>query len=149
MRDRVFAVVAEAPLRIDATVFDKRKLAPSYHQDRSFYEFACFYHFKHVLTQVTDHTDHLLVIGGTIGTRAKQQDLAMALEGVVRRTSIANKTACVAWSAPTDMGLQIADYCCWAIQRKWERKDERSYVLIESRIRSEFEIFRDGRRYYY
>lgn len=28
-------------------------------------------------------------------------------------------------------GLQVADYCCWAIQRKWSRRDERYFALIE------------------
>jgi hypothetical protein len=28
----------------------------------------------------------------------------------------------------SDPCLQVADYCTWAIQRKWERGDERSHV---------------------
>jgi GTP-dependent phosphoenolpyruvate carboxykinase len=46
-------------------------------------------------------------------------------------------------------GLQIADYCNWAIFRKWERGDLRSYELIRSGIRSEFDIFKSGPRHYY
>jgi GTP-dependent phosphoenolpyruvate carboxykinase len=46
-------------------------------------------------------------------------------------------------------GLQVADYCNWAIFRKWERGDLRSYELIRSGIRSEFDIFKSGQRYYY
>lgn len=149
VRDRVFDLIGRETLRIDATVFEKSKLRPAYHQDWSFYEFACFYHFKHVLPQIVDHTDHLLVIGGTIGTRAKKNDLAAALAGVVRRTSIAERTECVSWDASTDAGLQIADYCCWAIQRKWERNDPRSYVLIQSKLGSEFEMFRLGTKHFY
>lgn len=42
-----------------------------------------------------------------------------------------------------------ADFCCWAIQRKWERGDERSYVLIRNKVRSEFEPFRRGQTLYY
>jgi hypothetical protein len=45
--------------------------------------------------------------------------------------------------------LQIADYCNWAIYRKWSRDDLPSYDLIKSAVRSEFEIFRTGTTFYY
>ena len=49
----------------------------------------------------------------------------------------------------SNVDLQIADYCNWAIYRKWSRGDERSYNLIRTAIRSEFDIFRSGSTYYY
>jgi Protein of unknown function (DUF3800) len=45
--------------------------------------------------------------------------------------------------------LQIADYCSWAIFRKWNNGDCRSYDLIKSAIRKEFDIFARGSKYYY
>lgn len=47
--------------------------------------------------------------------------------------------------------LQIADYCTWAIYRKWasDGKDVRSFDLIRSAVRSEFEIFKEGKNVYY
>jgi hypothetical protein len=52
-------------------------------------------------------------------------------------------------ASKSSFGLQVADYCNWAIFRKWERGDTRSYDLIRSRVKSEFEIFRTGTRKYY
>ena len=52
-------------------------------------------------------------------------------------------------ASKSSFGLQVADCCNWAIFRKWERGDTRSYDLISSRMGSEFEIFRTGRRTYY
>jgi len=49
----------------------------------------------------------------------------------------------------SNFDLQIADYCNWAIYRKWDRKDDRSYQRIKPAISSEFEIFRSGTCYYY
>jgi hypothetical protein len=34
----------------------------------------------------------------------------------------------------------VADYCTWAIQRKWEREDNRSQILLNEKIASETEI---------
>ncbi|MDN5882231.1 MAG: DUF3800 domain-containing protein, partial [Nitrosospira sp.] len=45
--------------------------------------------------------------------------------------------------------LQVADYCTWAIYRKWARGDERSYCLIARAIRSEFDIFQSGTHWYF
>jgi hypothetical protein len=55
--------------------------------------------------------------------------------------------------ARTDQCLWVADYCSWAIQRKWERTwqgqpDDRSHKLIAAKIRSEFNIFGAGAKTY-
>ena len=58
-------------------------------------------------------------------------------------------------SAPTNhrsrshYGLQVADYCCWAVFRKWQREETEHYDRIRPAMRSEFDIFRSGTRYYY
>jgi hypothetical protein len=45
--------------------------------------------------------------------------------------------------------LQIADYVTWAVQRKYEQQDDRSYDLIKAKIRSEFKPFEAGPTVYY
>lgn len=45
--------------------------------------------------------------------------------------------------------LQAADYCMWAVYRKWQSGDLRSYRLIEPFIRSEYDIFQNGREHFY
>ncbi len=41
-------------------------------------------------------------------------------------------------------GLQIADYCNWAIYRKWSRGDIQYYNVIEKAIKNELNIFSTG-----
>jgi Protein of unknown function (DUF3800) len=45
--------------------------------------------------------------------------------------------------------LQVADYCAWAIQKKWQSGNLRSYNLIKNRIRNEFDMYRGGEKEYY
>ena len=52
-------------------------------------------------------------------------------------------------SSRAHYGLQIADYFNWAIYRKWEHDDASSHQKIKLQIRSEFDIFKTGTRYYY
>jgi Protein of unknown function (DUF3800) len=40
--------------------------------------------------------------------------------------------------------LQVADYCAWAIYRKWQSDDHRSYIHVQRRIRNEFDLFARG-----
>jgi hypothetical protein len=52
-------------------------------------------------------------------------------------------------AAAADPGIQVADYCAWAIQRKWERGDARSYDLIADKIDHEHEVWRGHTTTYY
>ena len=51
-------------------------------------------------------------------------------------------------------GLQAADYCCWALKKKWgdweNKSDIRPYNEIAHRVKSQLDIFErgDGTKYY-
>ncbi|MEJ2745339.1 MAG: hypothetical protein P8123_06595, partial [bacterium] len=49
----------------------------------------------------------------------------------------------------TDLCNQAADYFGWAIYRKWESGDTRSYNTIRHFVQTEFDMFRKGTMTYY
>jgi len=51
----------------------------------------------------------------------------------------------------SDKNTQIADYCCWAVYRKWTDGEIRPYNAINkgNKIKSEFDIFKTGQTIYY
>jgi len=51
----------------------------------------------------------------------------------------------------SDKNTQIADYCCWAIYRKWTDGEIRPYNAVKegNKIKSEFDIFKAGQTIYY
>jgi len=51
----------------------------------------------------------------------------------------------------SDKNTQIADYCCWAIYRKWTDGEIRPYNAVKkgNKIKSEFDIFKTGNTIYY
>ena len=51
--------------------------------------------------------------------------------------------------AIADPCLQAADYCTWAIQKKWETGNTRSYDLIKNKIVHEYDSFVGGAKHYY
>jgi hypothetical protein len=157
VRDRVFDVLEGADFRIDATIFDKPKVQP--HRRISvdgFYQFAWFYHLRYVAPQViTDPATRLLVVPATIASsKQKQHIFAEAVRSVVSQTVNVAEASCAFWRGQSDPCLWVADYCSWAIQRKWEQTwqggpDVRSYNRIHHHIASEFDIFAPGTKRYY
>jgi hypothetical protein len=86
----------------------------------------------------------------SVGTKKDQAVYTLAVNNVVQQTLGSSvKWVATFKQAATDPCLQVADYCSWAIQRKWERADERSYSLIKDRIRSEFDLWGPGKKHYY
>lgn len=150
VRDRVFDVLQKHQFRIDATVIEKRKAQPQLREsDETFYKYAWFYHMKYVFPRVARKGDELLVITSSIGTKKKHMAFHDAVADVMSQLALGQTVRTTHWPAASDPGLQIADYCCWAIGRKWERGDERSYELICDKIRSEYNLFRIGKTNYY
>ena len=49
----------------------------------------------------------------------------------------------------SSLNLQVADYCNWAIWRKWVNGDSRSYDVIKPCIDAEWNVFKDGKVEYY
>ncbi len=150
IRDRVFAVLEPHNFRVDATILEKRKTNPQIRLSRtSFYHYAWWLHMRYVAPRIASADDQLLVIAASIGTKKELESFRGGVRDVMRQVSPSFTTATAQWPANADTGLQIADYCGWAIQRKWESGDIRSYDLIHDKIRSEFDAFSPGSKYYY
>jgi hypothetical protein len=149
VRNQVFDVLSRHDFQVDSTIFEKRKTQPHLQSEDALYPFAWFFHMKHVAPCVANHDDELMVVGASFATKKKRKVFADAVARVMRETAKCAEVRTACWAAGTDRCLQIADYCSWAIQRKWEQNDLRSHVLITSKIRSEYPIFQLGKTRYY
>ncbi len=145
LRDRIFALIErEGPegMRIDASIFNKSKVAPHLQENElSFYQTAWYLHLKFVAPQIATSGDELLVIAAALGTKSKRAAFHLAVQNVVSQVAENSKYRTAFWPASADPCLQIADYCCWAIQRKWEQNDDRSHIYIKDKIRTEYLFF--------
>lgn len=142
VRDRVFAALVPERFRIDATIIPKRKVQPQVAADEVyFYKLAWYLHLKALAPRILSPGDELLVLASTLGTRKKRRVFHQAVREVVEQTTRGTACQTALWSCASDPCLWVADYCCWAIQRKWERRDSRSHDLIKDKIQSEYEAF--------
>lgn len=150
VRDEVFAILQRHKFSIDSTVLEKRKAQPQVRTDQpTFYRYAWYYHARHLLPKRFKVADDVLISAAALDTAKGKAAFKNAFNEVIQQTGkhLAHSTAF--HFAKTDPCLQAADYCAWAIQRKWERDDRRSYDLVSDKITSEFDLWRFGSTTYY
>lgn len=150
VRDKVFQTIGKHDFSVQATIMEKSKAHPQVrHTKPGFYQFGFFYHFKFGLNEGISGSTELLLTTASLGNRRERAAFQAAVHDAMRQTS-----EDVSWKtdfmpAHADPCLQVADYCAWAIQRKWERNDERSYLLIKDRITYERDLWAKGDHHYY
>ncbi len=149
VRDRVFQIIQGFELKVDATILDKRKAQPHLQSEASLYKMAWFLHFRYVASMLAKQEDRLFVGAASLGTKKKQRDFYKAIDDVVWQTSSCDSYRVAFWPYISHACLQVADYCTWAIQRRWERDDDRSHTLIRDKIRTEYPIWQYGNTTYY
>lgn len=47
-------------------------------------------------------------------------------------------------ASKSNLDLQIADYCTWAIYRKWNGNDDRSFRRVQAAVRREWDVLQAG-----
>jgi hypothetical protein len=149
VRDRVYEVLARHDFRVDATILEKAKAHPRVRPTEvRFYQAAWYHHLRRVMPGALDRDDELLVVASAVGTKKRRTDFRAVVSNVMKQVAGSGARSAF-WPSGVDPCLQAADYCAWAIQRRWEGGDERSYAFIQGRIRSEVDLFRRGERSYY
>jgi len=150
IRDRVFDVLSRHDFCVDATVFEKAKANPSLRRDEvEFYGSAWFLHLRQVLPSRCLPAPEVLVVAAEINVSAKREAYLTSIRRAMRRVSPETAYEAAFWPASSDLCVQAADYCSWAIFRKWERGDLRSYRLIAERIDREYDMFASGGTRYF
>lgn len=153
VRSRVFELIARhlGGLRIDSLVVEKRKTGPALRDDRRFYPAMLGYLLRHVLPrEIEAGAQEVIVITDTLRVQKKRQAIEKAIQQALAKMLPAGMRYRILHHASrSHYGLQVADYCCWAVFRKWQRGETEHYDRLKPAMRSEFDIFRTGTRYYY
>lgn len=150
VRDAVFDCILQYNFQVQATICEKCKAQPQVRESKQrFYKYSWFYHFKHGIGRHIPDDTKLLVTAASLGTKKEKLTFTGALDDVMRQTVKHGRFAVDFRPSIADANLQVADYCAWAIQRKWERGDTKSYDLIQNRITYEYDLWERGSTSYY
>jgi hypothetical protein len=150
VRNEVFAVLAKQPFRIDCTVLEKCKAMPHTREtEERFYRHAWYFHLKHVGPLIAKQCDKMLITAAALGQKKTRAAFKAGVNEAAQQVLAREKWEIAFHESCKDPLLWVADYCSWAIQKKWEHGDRRSYDLIANKIKTEFDLFEPGLRKYY
>jgi hypothetical protein len=144
VRDRVFKIIADSSeYAIHSIVVRKNKVHPSLHK-YGVYSVAYRTLLKYLVGAGGVQQIHIVV--DTVPD--KYQEAAMKVNLKLRAEEVLSPLkipfSLDHHSSHSHALLQVADYCAWAIQKKWQAQDVRSYDLIQNKIRNEFDIYAKG-----
>lgn len=151
IRDEVYKLIRGSKLSVSATILEKSKAQVQVRSsDARFYKYAWYFHLSGVAPKMNlKATDQVVITTASVGTKKGQVTFSDAVNDVVRQRMLRGEYRTHFCSSASDPCLQIADYCTWAIQRKWERGDSRSYDLIAHLVNHEYEAWKHGMTHYY
>ena len=136
-RDAVYRLITSHPVEIHTTIVDKAALPDTAREDVS-----CYLHIwdRH-LKQIGWPQEPTVVTAATLFTGGKYRGQTGVRQAMTR--SLSERMApdqpheLLILPCEADPLLQVADYCCWAIQRWHERDDPRSYEIVADFLHSE------------
>ena len=152
VRNNVFSLLSQLnhPLRVDSVIAQKNKTNPTLHkQPLEFYKIIAEALLKYAFNRAIWHDyDHVVVVFSSLFDRKKRGILKQAFKYLIKQHAKVS-FALYFHDSKFDICNQAADYFGWAIYRKWDSNDTRSYVLVQHLIKSEFNIFEKGGREFY
>jgi hypothetical protein len=147
IRREVFKFLADAPIRFYAVVRDKKVIGekvlehnrknPSYHYHPNQLYDRCV---NQLFRERLHKDDGYKIYFAKRGSSDRTESLRNALEAA--RTSFYRKWG-ITGTAPIEINaadyfdvvcLQVTDYCLWALQRLYERREDRFWNLLISKI---------------
>jgi len=152
VRSKVFSMLAASvPAEsVDSVVVEKRKTGPALQPPEKFYPKMLGFLLRYAVEKASQGVGEVAVLTDSLPVAKKRKAIDKAVKTVLADMLPSDTPYRVMHhSSRAHYGLQIADYFNWAIFRKWEHADSNTFKTIQTRVRSEFDIFRTGRRHYY
>lgn len=142
IRDGVYQFLALQNFRIDITLLEKSKAHPETRETQEkFYKYDWNCHFAHVGAELIAGKDEISITAAALGTKKGQAVYTAAVNDVVQQTIKRQQWATFFPRAVAEPCLQVADYCAWAVQRKWERGETKWYERISAKIHTEYDVW--------
>ena len=148
-RNGVFSIIANLNVSVYSVVVQKNKTKPPIQVEDAFYQRVFKALVPHIVRQKKPSgTVHVFV--SQIQLKRKRHALLAPLKEVLNAgRGLFRPYRLHVHPNQSHHMLQVSDYVCWAIARKWERNDLRSHSLVSGMIVSEFDVFGRGTRTYY
>lgn len=127
-------MLADTSWRFAAVVVEKRKVNPAIRAPETFYPKFAMPLLRFIFRGcIAPGTDRLVICTDSLPTRRKE-----AVEKAFKLAIAQELPGLEFWTyhhpRHSNKWIQIADYCAWGIQKKWERNDQRTYDALRPRM---------------
>lgn len=150
VRGKVFDLLVkhQSSLTIDALVVDKSCVAPVMQADKYFYPEMLGRLLGGIIPrEIAKGAKEVLVITDTIPILKKRQAIEKAVkQALAEKLPTDLRYRVVHHASRSHFGLQIADYCNWAIFRKWQNNDAAFYECLKPAIAAEVLLDADAQK---
>ncbi len=148
VRNTVFDLIAAHSdgMRVDCLVVEKSGIAPPMQDNTRFYP-AMLGHLLNLVVPIelnTGSAEEVIVITDTIPVNKKRRAVEKAVRITLSKMLPRVKYRILHHQSRSHFGLQIADYCGWAVFRRWQRGEGDWYDRIKPLVRNEFQIAGSG-----
>lgn len=135
-----------------ALIVEKSKVNPALREPHVFYpKFASMvFSFVFRNRRWTAGASRVLAFTDRIPVNKHREAIAAAFKRSCRRDLRQTPFNLYHHPGESNYWLQVADYCCWAVQRKWEQRDPRTYDRLWWRLATqELDVLQRGNTHYY
>ena len=136
--------------RFAAIVVEKSKVNPALREPRIFYPKFASMVLRFVLRERwTGPATHVLAFTDPLPQRKHREPITAAFK-ITCRENLNLPFNIYHHPRHSNYWLQVVDYCSWAVYRKWENQDLRTYRQIGRRLATwELDVLRYGTTHYY
>ena len=152
VRNQVFSILEkyQASFRIDSVIVQKNKVNPSIRNQDQLYPLMLKILLSYIVKNYNkEKISQLVFITDELPVKKSKETITKGIKLNLDESFGKKPYKIFHWNSKSTIGLQAVDYACWAIQKKWNVKDFRSYDKVKKSIQSEFDVFRSGDVEYY
>lgn len=135
-----------------AVIVEKTKVNPAIREPHVFYPKFCSIPLKFIFRgRITSDTSMCMIFTDRIPVAKYKNSVEKTIK-LCCRAEIPKEIPFHLYHHPriSNNWLQVTDYCCWAVYRKWERGDSRTYDQLRPQLAApELDVLGRGKKEYY
>ena len=140
VRNEVFSILEKVGgFEFDAVLIEKSRVPHDLREPQQFYPYFARELLRLVFQRHSGDAP-IVIVTDRLPIKRKREAVEKALKLFLRNELGESPFTIVHHSSAAHLCLQAADYCMWAIYRKWALGDDRSYLLVQSFVKNELEI---------
>ena len=148
VRGRVFDIIGAhlVKMSVHSLIAEKRATEPTLSKHGRLYSEMLGCLLRRVLSRTTKlNTSEVIVIADAVPLRSRRQAIEKSVRSALSKTLPKRPVFRILHhDSRAHYGLQVADYLCWAVFRKYERGESGFFDQVRPAMLSEVEFFESG-----